>query len=464
VNSVPLLQILIFLWLSICPLAAVEISNLQGQVIEVEILDIEPSRIEIRLANDQEIWYERAQLSEATQAMLAAQEAKERSAYLELNHLLGIPLFSDGNLWDDPVSEVAERLQWPLESQTDSQSSYRKYSGGDYKILNCRAYSAALYGEAGQARRLSLVFANKGDFRYSDPPSDSEIDAMEASIQDDLERIEALLIRQLGEAERQQFGAGRGIKQLIQRWDWKTHAFLLASQDGEYVNLKIMHTQQADNKGRGEKLSDAALRALSTENLCSEENGDVRIGNIPMVDQGPKGYCVPATFERYLRYMQIPADMYILAMAGQTKIGGGTSLSELIESIDGYISSQSRSMKELKESIKLRTVQKYIDQGLPIIWTMCSSRDYNEFVNQRSLERLRVTDWKEWKERTKSDSRKYELRKDYMSAHACMIIGYNKETDEIAVSDSWGPSYAVRWVPVEQAEQVSLGSIYVIGF
>ena len=36
-----------------------------------------------------------------------------------------------------------------------------------------------------------------------------------------------------------------------------------------------------------------------------------------------------------------------------------------------------------------------------------------------------------------------------------MIIGYNKATNEIAVSDSWGPSYAERWVPVEQMEQVS---------
>jgi hypothetical protein len=455
---------LVLLWLSLCPLAAIEISNLQGRVIEVEILNIEPSRIEIQLANGQVLWYERSQLSEDSQAMLAAQEAQEQAAYLELNQLLGVPLFNDSNLWDDPVTEVAARLGWPMESQTDAQSSYRKYSSGDYHILKCRAYSSALYGESGQARRLSLVFANKGDFRYSDPPTDDEIDTMESSIQDDFARIETLLTQQLGASERQQFGSGRGIKQLIERWDWKTHAFLLASQDGEYVNLKIMHTAQADNKGRGERLSDTALRSLTTENLRSEPNGDVFITNIPMVNQGPKGYCVPATFERYLRYMQIPADMYILAMAGQTQIGGGTSLSNLIESIDGYIASQSRSMKQLKETIKLRTVKKYIDKGLPIIWTMYSSREYNKFVNERSAQRLKVSDWESWEDRTQSESRSQELRQDYMSAHACMIIGYNKETDEIAVSDSWGPSYAVRWVPVEQAEQVSQGSIYVIGF
>ena len=188
------------------------------------------------------------------------------------------------------------------------------------------------------------------------------------------------------------------------------------------------------------------------------------IGNIPMVDQGPKGYCVPATFERYLRYLQIPADMYILAMTGQTQAGGGTSLSRIIESLDSYISSQSRSMKEIDTDINVRSVQKYVDRGLPLIWTMFSSSEYNDFVNDRSKTRKTTTDWDAWEERTKDESRQTELRKDIMSAHACMIIGYNKETDEIAVSDSWGPSYQERWVPAEQAEQVSQGSLYLVEF
>jgi hypothetical protein len=445
-------------------LSAVEISNREGTVIEVDILAIEDSRIEIRLANGHEMWLERSQLSDASQAFMTAEESTQQDAFKALNELFGIPLFTDDDLWDDSTSEVAARLAWPQESQTDTQSSYRHYPPEDYRILQSRPYSAVLYGDQGQAQHISIVFANKGDFDFSGSPTDDEIEQMEDAIEADIDRIEALLTEQLGEPDRQQFGSGRGIKQLIERWNWKDHAFLLASQDGEYVSLKIMNTAAADNKGRAEKLSDASLRALTTDNIVTRKNGDVLIGNIPMVDQGPKGYCVPATFERYLRYMQIPADMYILAMAGQTEVGGGTSLARIIESIESYISSQSRSMKEAKEPIKLRTVQKYIDKGLPIIWTMFSSRDYNEFVNERTQRRFKTTDWDSWEDSTKSESREIELRKDFMSAHACMIVGYNKETDEIAVSDSWGPSYRERWVPVEQAEQVSQGSIYFIDF
>lgn len=442
----------------------ISLSNKDGRVIKVELLEIQSSQIKIRLASGQDIWFERALLSAESQAEIARQEEAEKDQYRAINELLGIPLFNDSQLWDDAAETIANRLGWPLESKTDSQSSYRTYPKPEYRILDSRPYSAVLYGENERALHLSIVFANKGDFNFSETPTDSEVRAMQSAIDDDAKRIESILSKTLGAPDRQQFGAGRGIKQLIERWDWKGHAFLLASQDGEYVSLKIMPIEAADNKGRAEKLSDAALRKLTTENIITRPNGDVLIGNIPMVNQGPKGYCVPATFERYLRYMQIPADMYILAMAGQTSVGGGTSLSAIISSIDGYIASQSRSMKQERQEIKVRNIQKHIDKGLPIIWTLFSTKDYNNLANQRTKDRLNVTDWEQWADQIKSETRDIELQKDYNTAHACMIIGYNKDTNEIAVSDSWGPSYQERWISDELAEQVSQGSIYLIGF
>ncbi|MGJ8639030.1 MAG: hypothetical protein ACSHYA_06515 [Opitutaceae bacterium] len=443
---------------------ALSLSNRAGKIIEVELLKVEPNRIHIRMENGQETWLNRELLSDESDALLNEKQGAENDLSAEMNQILGIPLFTDSHLWDDNVESVAKRLRWRRESQTDSSSSFRSYPKADYRILNTRPYSAALYGQQNLVQTISIVFANKGDFKFSAVPTEQEIESMEEAIEADVDRIHEQLTKQLGEPDRQQFGTGRGIKQLILRWDWNDHAFLLASQDGEYASLKIINTEAADSKGRSKTLSDAALRKLTTDHLIQRPNGDVVVGNIPMVNQGPKGYCVPATFERYLRYMQIPADMYILAMAGQTKVGGGTSLSAIIESIDGYISSQSRSMKELKDEIKVRTVKKYIDQGLPIIWTMYSSSQYNEYSNKRSSQREGVTDWELWENQVKSEARSLELRKDRMAAHACLIIGYNKETDEIAVSDSWGPSYSERWISAEQAEQVSQGSIYVISF
>ena len=43
-----------------------------------------------------------------------------------------------------------------------------------------------------------------------------------------------------------------------------------------------------------------------------------------------------------------------------------------------------------------------------------------------------------------------------------MIIGYNEETNEIAVSDSWGKNYSIRWIHVDEAEAVNNKGGYVI--
>lgn len=445
-------------------LAGVEISDHEGRVIQVQILAIEDSRIEIRMKNGQPIWLERSRLSDASNAMITSRIQEQANAYQSLNEAFGIPLFADSNLWDDETKAAAKRLGWPRESKTANQSSYRLYPEKDERILGARPYSAVIYGSEDRTESFSIVFANKGDIRFSDPPTSEQIRNLERAIENDLETLRKVLTRELGQPERQQFGAGRGMKQLIERWDWQGHAFILAAQDGEYVNLRIITTVMADNKGRTEKLSDAALRKLTLENIKKLPNGDVLIDNIPMVDQGPKGYCVPATFERYLRFLKIPADMYLLAMAGQTGIGGGTSISEIVEAIKGKAASQNRSMKKITGEIDMRTVRKYIDRGLPLIWAMFSSREYNSFVNARTKDRSKTSHWDQWATRTKKEVSDIELRKDMMSAHACMIIGYNKATGEIAVSDSWGPSYAIRWLPAEQAEQVSQGYLYLIEY
>ena len=433
-------------------------------MIDVEIIKIEPNRIFIRLENRNELWLERSRLSEESLQMIAEIEAKQQSKYKAINDLLGIPLLQDNYLWDDTDESVAERLGWTLESKTDSQSGYRYYPAESYRLLGTNAYACALYGMDGKAARLSIVFANKGDFEFSPVPTKDEIKAMEETV----ERDEALLFKHLsevlGEPARQSYGGGGSLRERIQRWDWQGHAFLLASQKGEYVSLRIISSEVAENCGRGERFSDARLRKLTRGNVCSHENGDVVIKNIPMVNQGPKGYCVPATFERYLRYMQIQVDMYLLAMAGQTRIGGGTYLSKIIEAVEGYLSSQNRSLKAMQETIDTRMVQKYVDDGLPIIWAMYSSGQYNQYANQRTIERQSVNDWDAWRQKLKEQERKIRFGKDVSAAHACLIVGYNEDTNEIAVSDSWGAEYEERWISAEHAQQVSQGLIYLISF
>jgi hypothetical protein len=43
-----------------------------------------------------------------------------------------------------------------------------------------------------------------------------------------------------------------------------------------------------------------------------------------------------------------------------------------------------------------------------------------------------------------------------------MIIGYNSKTDEIAISDSWGPQFAERWITTDEANAISQNEFTVI--
>ena len=50
------------------------------------------------------------------------------------------------------------------------------------------------------------------------------------------------------------------------------------------------------------------------------------------------------------------------------------------------------------------------------------------------------------------------------SGHACLIIGYNRATGEIAFTDSWGPRFAERWVPLAAAQKISQDEFWVISW
>ncbi|MDX2082119.1 MAG: hypothetical protein SFU53_15150 [Terrimicrobiaceae bacterium] len=390
-----------------------------------------------------------------------------------LNAVFGVPIWQDENLWDDVPDDAAARLGWPMESKTSTDSSFRKYPPPSEVVLGTRPYSLALFGEEGGVGRISMMFANKGDSVGGALVAGSERSSREsrrieeayaAAIEKDQATIAAALSGLLGEPVRDRFGQGRETRERVQRWDWNGHAILLASPPGEYVAVRILPTAVAELQGRS-RIPDTVLRGRLLERVERRPNGDVILKDIPMVDQGPKGYCVPATWERVMRYMAVPADMYVLAMAGGTQAGGGTSLSAIVSGAEEAVSRGGRRLDTERGKISLRNIRKFIDRGIPVMWGMFSMEDVNSALNDRMKDRAAVADWNEWN--AKLDSVRKSAKNIATSrdrGHMCMIIGYNEKTGEIAVSDSWGPEYAERWMTVEEANAVSQNVFTVINF
>jgi hypothetical protein len=393
----------------------------------------------------------------------------------ELHEAMGLELFAPGReLWDEPVGTVGARLGWHRESRAESAASFRKYPRAAERLFGARYYCASLYGDAdGRAESLSIVFANKGDFGstagFGEDHFNKRAGAEEGSgsldqaIEADAERIAGTLTGLFGEGQEQRYGEKEDRRD-VRRWDRGNHSFLLSAREGEYAHLLIVPRALADAGGRIDFVKDSDLMDRLAANVVREGNGDVRIANIPMVNQGPKGYCAPATFERAMRYMFVPADMYLLATLA-TERGGGTNTRRLAEEAIRIIRSKARRIRalELEEDLDLRLVSRYIDKGVPILWQMASLDAYNELANRLTRERGAIEDHEAWSAKVgKIGERALQELEADSNHHICLIIGYNEKTGELAVSDSWGPRYELRWIPLGLAQAVTTRGGYVI--
>ena len=461
---------LLFLWLT----AAVAGSDYRsfestdGRTLRARILSVEGDTVRVERADGRTFSVPIARFRKSDRARIRewrAGPARSGPDAVEpetVNAAIGAPLFDDAHLWDDPAADAARRISCPRESETADSSSFRRYADAETRFLGARPFSVALYGAGGTVARLSLIFANKGDF-FAGGSAPADMDGLGDAIERDASTLESALSELFGEGDRQSFGEGSGYRR-VSRWDWRGHAFVLSEMEEEYAALAIMPEARADAKGRAEKISAKALRRNLANNVARNEAGDVWLRNIPMVDQGPKGYCVPATFERYMRYTGIPTDMYLLAMAGATRAGGGTLLGPFVEGVERDVSRYGRDLDRVDTDMEVRDIARHIDEGLPLLWRLHSTEAFNALANQQTANRQPDRDPQAWSRYLEEVRERAEtLGPDPNYGHIAMIVGYNKRTGEIAISDSWGPRYERRWIVEEAAEAVDQGS-YVIDF
>ncbi|MFZ2640050.1 MAG: hypothetical protein WA117_03605 [Verrucomicrobiia bacterium] len=373
--------------------------------------------------------------------------------FQNLNTVFGLPLWQSESLWTANERDVGKQLGWPEESRTTTLASYRLYAKEEARVLGARPYSLALYAEKGRVTQVSMVFANSGDR------------CRLKQFERDTQAIEVALKPLLGEPTQTFFGQTRKIRYKVRRWNWKGHAILLETPEN-YVGVRVVPAELADREGRAEVIAYQQLRDTLSQRVKKRENGDVLITEIPMVDQGPKGYCAPATWERYLRYIGIQADMYVLALAGQTQAGGGTSANLMFENVEALARRNGRRFEQLNLTLTVSNLAKYIDKGFPLMWGVFFDPGMDKKISARSKERLTVTDWKAWPEKLK-DARNVSkvgpkmLRMpdspggEVSNGHIRMIVGYNAKTGEIAISDSWGKHFEERWATAEEARAMT---------
>jgi hypothetical protein len=391
----------------------------------------------------------------------------------EVNKALGISLFGSRPLWEESDAVVAGRLDWPAESRTSYETGYRWYPYTDNSataVLGARALSLFLQGINDKTAKVSVLFANKGDVEFYSSAQEAKQQAANTNqpllvtenmlkgcqdaMRHDKTTAESALKALFGASKPARMGRFASTTESGQRWDWNGHTFVLVAPPNEYVALRILPTSSFEDTD-AERKSFAAAKANLSQRVKHKENGDVIITDLPMIDQGRKGYCVPATFERVLRYYGLSEDMNILAMAGHTQAGGGTSMSDIEGATYGMLRDAGATISKRNFSGSIQEIKSAIDAGKPILFAHYSTPEFDKRVDERMARRIAVTNWEDWSTRFLPSLKKtIPLVPDPNYSHICLIIGYNEKTRELAISDSWGRAAKERWMTEEEAKQI----------
>ncbi|MDP0491355.1 MAG: C39 family peptidase [Verrucomicrobiota bacterium JB023] len=370
----------------------------------------------------------------------------------------------------DYVVEVP-RFQW----LSSAKRGLRATRGG-YSLNSLELGETVIRGDASGVKSVTISIYNRGDDELIGPTS------YEARLKDWKTRLDAAL--QVRSTYRNQGGALP-----ITGWMWKNgdSAYLLEGsinrreKRAEFIRLRI-----APSRPLGAVSKKRTTRRDLPDNVQKNEEGDVWLKGVPMVDQGDKGYCVVASVERVLRYYGRQVDQHEMALLADTSAGGGTSTEDMkdaFRSITGKTNVKTIKLFEfddndLKKDIRQynqlarkkeektididvddyyylppsliwsridpvlfrtmkaeqngfstfnRKIQEYIDQGVPINWTL-----------------------------TLGLFKEGDLPQSY-GGHMRLIIGYNKATGEIIYTDSWGEGHERKKMRADEAYCMTMG-------
>lgn len=451
-----------------------------GRTVEAELVRADATSVLIRRATDgREFTLPRDRLSPADLAFLAAQPAPAATstaapsaALTTLNRSLGLPLFPPAStLWDEPPAAIASRLKLRPESITPGAETWRLYPRTPLTALAAPAYMLALRSEEGRTTEFTLMFTNRGDhpaFARTDGArfvSPSAIKTFEADLARDFQTVRQNLaaalppetVREIDPALRRAYPGELALFSIDR------HFLLLHARPGNLLALRVLPSVESSVN----RLSDDELRQRLRERVTRRDNGDVVLDRIPMVDQGPKGYCVPASFERVLRYAGIPADLYDLAALGGTTHGGGTHVGSMIDGLERTVRQAGRRLEKISlKQLTPATLARYIDEGRPVLWSLSSTPEFNQAADTYSKARAALPSDPAALAAFAREHRRAgsDFAPDSSYSHLCLLIGYNRATGELAFSDSWGPTFAERWLPAPALQAVSQGELWVLNF
>lgn len=283
-------------------------------------------------------------------------------------------------------------------------------------------------------------------------------------------------------------------------WTSGKSAYLLemssSRSTAEFLRLRVAPV------GKASKETKTVNRRRLSQNVVRETNGDVWIKNIPMVDQGRKGYCACATAARIYQYYGLETTQHEIAQIAQAGPQTGTLPSLMVSALKkvttkmdsrvltlyeypkGIAETNVRSskylsgIKEVNSDVnKYQALAKKMGVGaLTINGERGGKVSRNTAISIFAARQMMKGDIfrevmvkKSNYSRFQSQIRKY-IREGVPIAwslqlgmfpekglpqarggHMRLIIGYNERTKEVIYSDSWGAGHERKKMPMANA-------------
>jgi len=257
----------------------------------------------------------------------------------------------------------------------------------------------------------------------------------------------------------------------------------------EFIRLRVAPVpKQASWLGSGPSTGNKPVAKSSlAAHISREANGDVVIKSVPMVDQGPKGYCVVATTERVFRYLGMDVDQHEMAAVANASAGGGTNPDKMVESLKkltGRLKVHIRELEgwNLNEFTRMisdyNRVAKHNDKpevkiaGMHVIDVGAIYASFDPATLKQSRTgagKVAFTKFQRLVQETVNRGvpvmwsvelgiyPEDELQIQGKGGHMRLIIGYNTTTHEILFSDSWGERHALKRMPMDNACAMTTG-------
>ncbi len=396
-------------------------------------------------------------------AAVSAQEDGTPRLAADLDHLLNF-----GELWRWTREDFAARYHARQEAETSGGGKPPQFEWMDAardrarfsrKMFSNVETRLTLFGQSmiveeavvefvkDRAARVTISFYNRGD---SGEISQADFEQAFRTVGRNLNQV-------LKTQPRSVFNPSPGASKLVS-WTWSTpqvvalleHNDYSARSNGgiivkpEFLRLKLAAPDQADwTMGR---LTTGVGRMGMAANVKKTPEGDVHISNVPMVDQGEKGYCVAAACQRLFEYLQVPCDQHELANLVNVDAQKGVSILAMQKSLKKVVSTYRMNFKahidpeqyydkrrQRRVSLQQFTsiVKDQTGKGAPLLWAL-------ELGRHREEPPLPSTG-------------------QTLGGHMRMIIGYNEAQNQILFTDTWGAGHELKRMDLPSAWDCTIG-------